>query len=147
MKLISTTEFVLRDVGNQDHITSFIQCCNYARFIKQPSDLWMFIACDDDNKPMKHPDELKGTYSNSKAASKYRTRYNKAMDKILFEGFKLGKYQSMGIYWFIKPNNYLAFNPKTKRLIHDYGQSCETIEDFTNLDLTLTKTAQKQIGL
>ena len=60
---------------------------NVVNFLNQPLTLGIFIPCGEDGEPLRHPDELKGTYTNSKAASKYRQRYQQAKERVIFEGF------------------------------------------------------------
>lgn len=87
MKLISMTDFVLE---NQDKIynkeDSGIFACrviNYANFLKQPLKLEMFVPCNESENVLKPCG-----CSSDKGTCKKEYDYQKAKEKVLFEGFK-----------------------------------------------------------
>ena len=65
MKLITMTDFVLlRSETPEEPIFKLIHgakhfelCENYANFLKQPLELWMFVPCDEDGKVFEEPEE------------------------------------------------------------------------------------------
>ena len=81
--LIPMTDFVLRINEIEKEIDQFFDSWrmkqlriieNYAKFLKQPLKLEMFVPCDDDGNILENPDE---------------TIYKeKDKEKVLFEGFK-----------------------------------------------------------
>lgn len=138
--LLSMTDFVLQDKGNILNI-------QYAKFLKQPIELWMFVPCDEvgnvlENKSCNFscsPSDfsengkcgLNGCYNQSK-------QYQQAKERVLFEGFKFKRETEIS-YILIEDDVYTHSIPKNKK---------RSIENLIGLDnLTLTKTALKKIGL
>jgi hypothetical protein len=102
--LISMTDFVLDCYKNapiedyhKENETFVNKVLAYAKFLKQPIKLEMFIPCDEDGnileEPIEYQDYLKigqqgimhwglNVYNQSK-------KYKKAKEKVLFEGFTL----------------------------------------------------------
>lgn len=127
----------------------FLECVKYMKFLKQPLTLGIFVPCDEKGKPMKHPDEIEDTVNDSMTGAiqvkNYKLDYQEAKERVLFEGFEVGgiyhnsvHFKSRGIarIFYTKDNYY-----------HNYGRKHTEIEDLLNQNITLTKTAQKQIGL
>ena len=134
MKLISMTDFVLEQVKNakyeefhQVNETFVNKVINYAKFLKQPLKLWMFVPCDENSNVLEHPknyhkniviDELKriDNYNN------LIKEYEQAKERCLFEwqdGF-------------------------------DYKTICEMftdLEDIIDFQFELTPTAIKQLDI
>jgi hypothetical protein len=56
-KLITMTDFVLlmRESEDKDNIRRFWACERYAKFLKQPLELWMFIPCDKEGNALEYP--------------------------------------------------------------------------------------------
>ena len=85
------TDFVLRDVGNQDHVTSFIQCCKYARFLKQPLELGIFVPCDEDGSVLEQPITYWNWIESDGLLQPYDDKmkeywdYYKAKERVLFD--------------------------------------------------------------
>ena len=107
---------------------------NFDNFLKQALKLEMFAPCDEDGNVLFNPfadDNDAGT------AKEYKqTQYNKAKEKVLFEGFEI--------------------TDETEFLISKYGFSLyfNQIEDFNiehlltwSNEIQLTENAIKQIGL
>ena len=111
----------------------------YARFLKQPLELWMFIPCklvDGVWLVLENPFSQKGfeieKKSNSDEWFEYCKEYQQAKERVLFEG----KFQVLNNYnTYVRLNN-IEFN------LHGL-----TIERMVPFNLELTATAQKQIGL
>lgn len=137
MKLISMTDFVLSqsegstidweqlDWMNQE-IYKLDRIRNYANFLKQPLELYMFVPCDEDGnvldaEPCSLGMFLKGNpffdvYLESK------NKWDEAKERCLFKGFS-EKDAKIALF------------------------ANETIEDLIEFNLTLTQIAIKQIGL
>lgn len=74
-KLISMTDFVLNKKA------SHTQIVKYAKFLKQPLKLEMFVPCDEKNEP------LDGFIHNINLTT-MSEEWNKAKEKVLFEGIE-----------------------------------------------------------
>lgn len=122
MKLISMTDYVL---GNQSASHYFKATQNYAKFLKQPLELWMFVPCDETGKPMVEPND-------SMDDKGYYKKYQQAKERVLFEG--------CGIMdkWCVQLSN--GFLLEKVECLHNL-----TIEDLIQFNLTLTQTAIKQL--
>lgn len=128
-ELISMVEFVLTDKYTAtDHK-------NYATFLKQPLEIWMFIPCKlvdgnwvvleepifEELLPMNEMDEIYEEYQQAKSLC-------------LFEGFE-----------FVEDNqNTWVFKFKNETW---FIQKDENVEFLTDMEITLTPAAEKQIGL
>ena len=142
--LISMTDFVLSqsegstidleqlDWMNQE-IYKLDRIRNYANFLKQPLELWMFIPCDEDGNVLKE-DLFKNNPNLSSLKSYERIQYQQAKERCLFEGFEVYKGN---------PYNY----HKARAFIKDYIEEKWTIEKIIHWELQLTTSAQRQIGL
>jgi hypothetical protein len=149
MRLINMTDFVLEQCKDLDGAwdASFItkkldKIHNYSQFLKQPLKLEMFIACDVNGNFLQKPlesdydnyDLIEGgnvvDYEQFEGACE---NYNKAKEKVLFEGCSI--FDKIHISF---GNGYLLNSNHLNEL---------KIEDLIESDLTLTKTALKQIGL
>jgi hypothetical protein len=136
MKLINMTDFVLEQENkfNQwektfDSSTSFWKCIKYAKFLKQPLKLEMFVPVDEDGNFLEEPEQFKewiksDHYFNASESVTHECRmYKKAKEKVLFEGIDLdtAKYHC--------------------------NRNVRTIEYFTSFNVGLTPNAIKQLGL
>lgn len=153
------TDFVLEQEKLNQKNTSRLAClcANYAQFLKQPLTLGMFVPCDEDGNVWKFPptqEEWEWCEKDStEAEQSFKQKefyYQQAKERVLFEGFEVhnGKNvinKDLGIV--------LAFSGIISILIEGnnglggFSKNDATIEDLPTLDLTLTKTAIKQIGL
>lgn len=146
MKLISMVEFV-REQGNLRYegpdqeredlgLYKYVnRTNNYANFLSQLLELWMFVPCDSEGNVLEEPKKyslfLKGI-TNGETEEHLRAceQYQAAKDRVLFKGFE-----------------YLCemtFRYKGSVIIIN---GLNTIESLYNLDITLTQTALNQIGL
>jgi len=126
MKLISMTDFVLdKQRFKEDSDTAIFKVTNYAKFLKQPLELWMFVPCDENGNVLEKPNAGMFGYDH------VYNNYNKAKDRVLFEGFE---YDNKMEYWH---NKHISFDE----------EFCEnkTIEDLIQYNLTLYQTAIKQL--
>ena len=167
MKLISITDFVLNQKQSEsfnektfinEELISLENIRNYAKFLKQPLKLEMFINCDDEGNFFEEPkktnyqvdvntkcsgwkylydnnDKLIGYYDDRKWKEDF-VKYKQSKEKVLFEGFEI--------------------TDETEFLISKYGFSLyfNQIEDFNiehlltwSNEIQLTESAIKQIGL
>lgn len=170
MKLISMTDFVLE----QDKIET--ECYNfdskvvkYAKFLNQELKIEMFVPFDEDGNVLKEPkkefykidsggyylynteDKAIGYY-NKPQFDKDLLKYEQAKEKVLFDGFEIGKFTGS------KDNHFDYIGNKKLELIlfiKDVGISnwlidynkLKAIEDLIKHKLTLTENAIKQLGL
>jgi hypothetical protein len=115
-----------------DSSTSFWKCIKYAKFLKQPLKLEMFVPLDEDGNvlecPIYNTEHSDSCYCNSceKQTIRYYELYKKytqAKRKVLFEGIDLdtAKYHC--------------------------NRNVRTIEYFTSFNVKLTPNAIKQLGL
>ena len=119
--LISMVNYVL-----QDESMSSSNIVNYAKFLKQPLELWMFVPCDD--------------LGNILVLGENTCHYDfeveeQAKERCLFEGCVYD--QEMDAVR--KDTGLMIFSVKY--------ESNDTIEDLVKYNLQLTKRAIKQIGL
>lgn len=127
---------------------------NYDEFLKQSLNIGMLVPCDDEGRVLEHPiyttnhsDECycKECEEETKRFSDLQEKYEKAKEKVLFEGFEFKEYERMicfekkGIEIFIYNKNYQTFSAPRGRII--------TIEDLIMYEFELTESAVKQIGL
>jgi hypothetical protein len=111
------TDFVLEEVKNW-HANSPTIIINYANFLKQPLELWMFVPCDDNGNVLEHPNYIKG----KRTAQFYNDKmdeYQQAKERVLFD-------------FHIK-------NAHHEILFHN-----DTIEDLVGNGFILTPTAIKK---
>jgi hypothetical protein len=139
MKLISMTDFVLDLQETESRVKGTLgSAIKYAKFLKQPLKLEMFVPCDEDGDPM-NTDSI---YDPRSGTGKYYPHeIERAEKKVLFEGFKYLK------------DCYNFPNEKTYKLILNdeiviHIDEKNTIEDlsFSNI-YHLTPKSIKQLGL
>lgn len=126
-KLISMTDFVVSDkVKSQlEYVDAYKLIRNYAHFLKQPLELWMFVPCDENENILEEPKLFKSEdcEEQNKTITDIRFKqYQQAKERCLFEGFS-EKDAKIALF------------------------ANETTEDLIEFNLTLTQTAIKQIGL
>ena len=141
MKLISMTDFVLEN-AKQPYVegTKYKDLVNYAKFLKQPLKLEMFVPCDEEGNVLEVPTNYEMRLLNM--MTEYNDEvytYYQAKAKVLFEGIE---FRTNGGVKFltIKEDTFafFDFNVKFKNL---------TIEYLIQYDLQLTENAVKQIGI
>lgn len=149
MKLISMTDFVLEQKEKVNkhaipyRIESLHKIENYAKFLKQPLELWMFVPCDKNGNVLEEP--LHYTEFTRNETNKYQ----QAKERCLFEGFYVSegkdttptdvKSVTNGKFHFFWFNNIKKWY---------LSQGFSIIEDLTEerYNIQLTPTALKQIG-
>jgi hypothetical protein len=133
MKLISMVDFVLADKYAGSPINTNKQ---YANFLKQPLELWMFVPCDEDGDVLKEPKYFKRDNSdfNNFHYADYCLEYQQAKERCLFEDFEMDNR-------FVTHKSHASFFYPISSL-HE-----KKIEDLVKYNIQLTPTALKKIGL
>ena len=139
MKLISMTDFVLEQLNEQNSRTKpmrevFNSLEKYAKFLKQPLKLEMFVPCEEEGEILNYNEILESVKEGTETWAIWET----AKEKVLFEGFEV--------------EGSICFNG-AKRISVDYGIFIPTMRRITIEDLIsdkknplqLTPTAIKQI--
>jgi len=144
-KLVPMTDFVIEQmyIDNFDEDTLKI-IYNYAKFLKQKIELWMFFPCklvEGIWVLLEEPKEndLCGSFLDMQTGFHDEKEYQEAKERCLFEGFKI---IDKGNFYFIEKKDSLLWYRLLKK------NSKATIEDllkFSNVELT--PTARIQIGL
>jgi hypothetical protein len=162
-KLISMTDFVLEQdklefvPKGEDYADEWSNFClqrldritAYANFLKQPLELWMFVPCDENGKPMKEGYEVFD--EDCTEYDEYVFKYQKAKERCLFEGFEYCESQSkatiLGIPLSVSPYTDSGRLYVTKKELDGYHTWFHlfTIEDLIQCNLTRTQTAINQI--
>lgn len=162
--LIPMTSFVLEQDKKEMEVQSlsyqtairvrkFYSIINYAKFLKRPLELGMFIPVDEDGEVL-YPEYVGGKeviYDSSVQDDMMDKvlEYNKAKEKVLFGGFKsIGRFKISSGFEEI---SILKFsNGNTQAVVTDFTQEktktkvCYTIEDLIEFNLTLTDNAIKE---
>lgn len=126
----------------------------YAKFLKQPLKLGMFIPCDEDGNVLEEPRTCCSSRECGCMGMPYNydsqegiDKYFEAKKRVLFEGFHYN------------PGKVLRECPSISNgLIHVFwfdnitqlwskSNNVNTVEDLTKYNLTLTPTSIKQLGL
>ena len=136
MKLISMTDFVLENTSKRfedyENKNLLLKIRAYAKFLKQPLKLEMFVTCDEDGNVLEEPDqEFELTFWDY---STKMSKYEQAKEKVLFEGFEVCN-RTTKIDCVVYNEDHI-----TLKLLKD-----KTIEYLINRNLTLTPNAIKQI--
>ncbi len=152
MKLISMTDFVLdlqetesKGKGTLDN------AINYAKFLKQPLTLGMFVPCDDDDNVFEKPiyQNLSPAFHNNKSGNNYKKRfellcmaYDLRRSKVIFKGFEIkDRNCNTSIFKYLE-NGFIApyyFNINSKKFEKN-NTDLKIIEDLVpyNLDLAVS---------
>ena len=160
--LISMTDFVLdNERFKEDSDVCIFKISNYANFLKQPLELYMFVPCDENNIPLKkqtmyyseeYIGKLKGIEVEvAKLVNRKISDYYFAKKRCLFEGFELNQKDSSkleNIICITINKIQITFFTKVKacfldNLTNNSTFEIKTIEDLIPYDLTLTETAIK----
>jgi hypothetical protein len=132
MKLIGMTDFVLEQIkklkSSEINILQFRNSIeNYAKFLKQPLELWMFVPCAVDGEVLEKPQKFDFFLKHKYQSYDIRT------------GYKLDEY--------LKAKERCLFDFHIKNAHHEILFHNDTIEDLVGNGFILTPTAIKKIGL
>lgn len=139
-RLKSMVDFVLEN-AKQPYVegTKYKDLVNYAKFLKQPLKLEMFVPCDEYGNFLEEPcdykywikDDENGAYEGQ---NEYMCiKYQQAKEKVLFEGFEFnGKYVKYSEDWLYLDEEICE---------------AETIEFLITYNINLTPNAIKNLGL
>jgi hypothetical protein len=152
IKLLSMTDFVLgqeitievQSLGEQwsSRVSRYNKISSYAKLLKQPLELWMFVPCDEDGNFLEEPKHYKSTIIFIEGE---RRKYQQAKERCLFEGYLfsvnklIGDFQEILVLPFSNRNvqfhitDFTKENQKSKKVL--------TVEDLVKYDLQLTETA------
>ena len=139
-RLISMVDFVLEN-AKQPYVegTKYKDLVNYAKFLKQPLKLEMFVPCDEDGDILDEPEDYELRLPNMMTEYNDEVyRYKQAKSKVLFEGFKIN-------------GNYIYYGHFMVCLISEI--ELYTVESLLNHfipeteEVQLTESAIKQIEL
>ncbi len=135
MKTLNKTmvDFVFY-IGNRKEHTSYekdlAEIYNYANFLSQPLKLEMFVAVDDDGNVFEEPKENEFL---SSLKPHERETYQKALEKVIFEGFQINNGLSIS-------DEHCIFHPFWNYDgIWKVSKGIKTIEDLIPFNLTLKK--------
>lgn len=141
--LISTTDFVLEQEKNYAHTTRcvkknpFLLVVDYAKFMKQPLTLGMFIPCGDRyGNVLREPNRF--NFEHERDYEIYLKTYAEAKERVLFKGFKVKDDYAIG-----------TFEDEMICVDEEFCQDIN-IEQFLNTiwsEIELTDSALKQIGI
>ena len=154
--LIPMTDFVLRINEIEKEIDQFFDSWrmkqlriieNYAKFLKQPLKLEMFVPCDEDGNVLEEP-KIEEEYVDEHTTqifAQYQYDLDKAKEKVLFEGFKIYDYK-LNVFFYLGRRKTLSYDKKRKDFI-TIGLLPETVEDLINISsqIKLSQTALNSI--
>lgn len=130
----------------RDYENMFNKVINYANFLKQPLELWMFVPCDKDGNVLEEPIHIFSDYPQKEKSKMYQSNiltieYQKAKNRVLFEGFKV---HDLNGRFSIETENgtVITYSFVLGRFIY-----VSTIESGSNAELQLTQEALNQIGI
>lgn len=157
--LILMTDFVLeqeftievQSLNNQwaSRVSRYNKIMSYAKFLKQPLELWMFVPCDEDGNVLEEPKnyvtwlglhESKG----STIGFTEHEKYQQAKERCLFDGNFTTKILNQNTVVYV---NGISFYTSWNK--HKTIESLTGVESTLNKSglFTLTQTAINLIGL
>lgn len=91
------SEFIIR-ISDATHHDVFHEVKKYTGFLQKKPELWMFVPCWEDGKPIKEPNSSDEYYSRGEAFCQSLfnedcNTYNEAESRVLFEGFELSDFK------------------------------------------------------
>lgn len=151
MKLTSMTSFVLEQKQSESlnentfintELISLEKIRNYAKFLKQPLKIEMFVPCVDDEPIEFHEGKVLRI---AKVGSEV---LKEAKEKVLFEGFELVRFMEKENPCYVVSNgeNEVTFHIG----LYNFSKGvnfAKTIEDLIHIQPILTESTIKQIGL
>ena len=151
MKLIKCSDYVIKS----DVCQTIYEALNYANFLKRSLTLGMFIPCDEDGNVLEKPvswDAFEYSMNDDDCPCPCKDKYldcfeyEEALGRVIFEGFtEKGFKDSATPLWISKgTDTYVATFDKEDNKYH-FRRHLETIEDLTELGLTISKTGKQQL--
>jgi len=91
VELKTMVDYVVNFNHNKsDNVFEYVHLIEaYANFLNQKPELWMFVPVDEEGKLMKPPHKAGFLGSQEMQYSLYKRRYDKSLDKVIFEGFEV----------------------------------------------------------
>jgi len=118
---------------------------DYAKFVSTPLELGQFIPCKD-GVPLEEPIHISSDDPDPKLSKQHQARpdvqeYQKALAKVLFEGWELKEaWKDMGISKLVNNNvkiGHYHVNNNVSDKFHLYNAKHKTIEDLINTEIEL----------
>lgn len=135
MKIISMTDFVIHSYNEFPKEKFEESVIQYAKFLKQPLTLSMFVPCDEKQNPLDEPQMREERNSFDEVDMDYDAQelhdYIKAKEKVMFKGF-YKEYNAIRS----SRGGYLNEN------IYNH-----TVQLLVSADVELTESAIKKLGL
>lgn len=156
MKLLSMTDFVIENENMVKQTESemskdLFKLAQYAHFLKQPLEKWMFVPCDENGNVLKGKPLSPATNSEWIRWENEEFEFYKARDKVLFENFRFVESHKIGIDYNL---DYFVFPYGENRLGLTKKQEgfrtwfqLFTIEDLIQCNLELSKNAIEYLQL
>ena len=123
----------------------------FRNFVKPSLALGMFVPCDLEgnvlDEPESHRHQINFDEWEEVFDEKEVQQYQQAKERVLFEGFELSKIKSNEVFWFKTPYDDCYYNPKDGAINTPAYDTIESLVEHYWVDITLTKSAIKQIGL
>ena len=99
---------------------------NYAKFLSQKPEKWMFVPCDDEGNVLEEPIYHEPHSENEIGDyQELRDQYKQALERVIFDGFTSHNkhwLESEKISFFLINNNLLAEYKNIYDLINEYGE-------------------------
>ena len=154
--LISMTDFVFKCHNEiEDLIDSENAMYDYAKFLKQPLELWMFVPCklvDGVWVVLEYPKEYQdwckwGGFSKHGGSIVSKCRgFHESKEKCLFDGFEVDTKHNGNKYISKKHGLIIFASTESDDGFFRLFSKFSNIESLIKYNLQLTATAQKQIG-
>jgi hypothetical protein len=144
------TDFVLEQaMSTKTILNRFMEVQNYANFLKQPLELWMFVPCDENGNVLEAPECYGKKYTDDIPEKELilHEEFVQAKERCLFEGFEVIDNNHFNSYdkSISSEGGNIAFRTKNNGN-WVFVMGVKIIEDLVKYNLQLTPTAQKQIG-
>lgn len=164
-KLISMVDFVLEQISERnkepeyDSFEFMEKVSNYAKFLKQPLTLGMFVPCDLDGNVLEIPHEDNSKYGNIGIDGKFNNaqffkeseEYQEAKERVLFEGWEIMQRIGDSIVVFNDNSDIIEFINYKVWIFDEYqGVNINELYFYSekeDIPFRLTESAKKQIGL
>ena len=147
MKLIPLSDFVLEQKkrieksGWQSTVENSLEIIfNYTNFLKQPLTLGMFVPVDEEGNVLKETPPFQFYGEHTSDTVKRVWGYKEAKEKVLFEGFEVGKFGFKDQYYVKLGSNENSIYPFPN--VRNY-----VVEDLVDLGIELTPSALEAIGI